>query len=355
MRDEAQPSWLDGSMSEALAGLREKSFAVAVDAHTAGEPIRTILGGYEGEMLEEDSMFGRQNWLKENGDELRTRTMLEPRGHAAMFGAIVMEPTRDEADVGVLFPYPAGFADMCGHGSIGVATVLTELGLLPVEEGDNEVVLDTPAGLVTTVVHYHEGVAESVDLFGTPSYYFDSVKVDLKGIGELEVDVSFGGNFFGIVTVDQIGHSIHPDNIPALNDIAHRIMKKVNETDEVRFVHPETGELPLERIRFVEGEDGLKNIVIHEGAVIDRSPCGTGTCSQIAWENHRGAIDQGTRKPYQSVIGTRFYGEVAEERIEDGHEVIIPKVTGSSYITGLNYFLASNGDPLVDGFSVTPT
>ncbi len=354
MREEDQPSWLSGSVSEALAELREKSFAVAVDAHTAGEPIRTIIGGYNQEMLEVDSMLGRQKWLKENADELRTRTMLEPRGHAAMFGAIVMEPTRDEADVGVLFPYPAGFADMCGHGSIGVATVLTELGLLSAHEGDNEVVLDTPAGLVTTVVHFHEGVAESVELFGTPSYYLDSVTVNLEGVGEVKVDVSFGGNFFGIVTVDQIGRSIAPDDIPVLNDFAHRIMKKINAKDEVRLVHPETGELPLERIRFVDGNDGLKNIVIHEGAVIDRSPCGTGTCSQIAWENHRGAIDQGERKPYQSIIGTQFYGEVAEERIEDGNEIIIPKVTGSSYITGLNYFVASCGDPLVDGFSVTP-
>ncbi|MBS3813052.1 proline racemase family protein [Candidatus Bipolaricaulota bacterium] len=354
MREDGQTAWRPEEVSTALAGLRDEAFAVAVDAHTAGEPIRVILSGYSEQMLEADSMAARQVWLKENADEFRTRTMLEPRGHAAMFGAIVTEPTRDDADVGVLFPYPAGFADMCGHGSIGVATVLTELGLLPAQEGKNEIVLDTPAGLVTTVVHYQGGVADRVDLFGTPSYFVDSVTVSLEGEDDVRVDVSFGGNFFGIVTVDQVDLSITPENISLLNDFAHRIMKKINAREDLRYVHPETGEVSLERIRFVEGGSGLKNIVIHEGAVIDRSPCGTGTCSQLAREYHKGDIAKGEKKTYQSVTGTEFLGEVVEEKEEGGEKIITPKVTGSSYITGVNYFVASRGDPLVNGFSVTP-
>lgn len=332
--------------------LRDKAFAVAVDAHTAGEPIRIILHGYKDEMLSKDTMLSRQNWIKENDDEFRTRTMQEPRGHAAMFGAIITEPTGDEADVGVLFPYPSAYADMCGHGSLGVATVLLELGIIDPQQGKNKVTLDTPAGLVDTVAHYEDGRVKKVDLFGTPSFFQGSTKVNLDGAEEVEVDLSFGGNFFGIVKVDQFGLSIKPEDLSKLNEIAHKIMKRINDREDMSLVHPKTGELPLERIRFVGGKEYRKNVVIHEGAVIDRSPCGTGTCSQLAWEYFQGDINLGERNDYSSIIGTEFRGEAVEEKTIDGIKTIVPKVTGSSYITGLNYFITSEGDPLIDGFRI---
>jgi len=338
-------------IKNSLKDLRKQAFAVAVDAHTAGEPIRVILKGCREELIEQGSMVNRQKWMKENKDEFRTRTMQEPRGHAAMFGAIVMEPARAEADVGVLFPYPAGYADMCGHGSIGVATVLSELGIIPTEPGSNKIVLDTPAGLVETVAHYENGGVKKVDLFGTPSFFLDTIQLDLDG-KVVEVALSFGGNYFGIVRAEEFDLSVSPEDLPRLNHYAHEILEKVNAREDVRLVHPETGELPLERIRFVEGEGGGKNVVIHEGAVIDRSPCGTGTCSQVAWEYEKGDRGLGEEKLYKSIIDTEFYGTAVKEKNFDGREAIIPKVTGESHITGLNYFVASDDDPLIDGFSI---
>lgn len=325
---------------------------MAVDAHTAGEPIRVVLKGCRDELTERGTMVARQRWMRENNDEFRTRTMQEPRGHAAMFGAIVMEPARAEADVGVLFPYPAGYADMCGHGSIGVATVLSELGIIPTEPGSNKIVLDTPAGLVETVAHYENGGVEKVDLFGTPSFFLDSIQLDLEG-KVVEVALSFGGNYFGIVRAEEFDLSVTPEDLPQLNHYAHEILEKVNAREDVQLVHPETGELPLERIRFIEGEGGDKNVVIHEGAVIDRSPCGTGTCSQVAWEYEKGDRGLGEAKVYKSIIDTEFHGTPVKGKESDGREAIIPKVTGESHITGLNYFLASDDDPLVDGFSIS--
>lgn len=339
-------------LNDALNHLKEESFALAVDGHTAGEPIRVILEGYDPAVEEQPTMVDRQRWIRENQDQLRTKTMQEPRGHAAMFGAIVMEPAEEEADVGVLFPYPAGYADMCGHGAIGVATVLSELGLLEVDEGENEITLDTPAGTVKTVAHYRDGRVEKVDLFGTPSYFFDSVEVEVPGRGEVRVELSYGGNFFGIVEVEDLGLSVTRQKLEELNSLAHKIMQEVNGRKEIKLEHPKTGRVPLERIRFVEGEEKSKNVVIHEGAVIDRSPCGTGTCSQIAWEYNSGELDLGEGKRYRSIIDTEFRGEAVEERTIDGRQVIVPKVTGSSYITGLNYFVTSPGDPLVDGFTI---
>jgi len=339
-------------VNSALEEIRSESFAAAVDAHTAGEPIRVILKGYDKELLEKPSMVERQQWMKNNEDEFRTRTMREPRGHAAMFGAIVMDPVQPEADVGVLFPYPAGYADMCGHGSIGVATVLLELDLLEAREGENEITLDTPAGLVRTVAHYEGGSVDRVDLFGTPSYFVETLEVELEEGERVEVALSFGGNFFGIVRAEELGLTVDPDRLDELNSCAHEIMNRINRREDVTLRHPETGKLPLERIRFVEGGGAEKNVVIHEGAVIDRSPCGTGTCSQLAWEHEKGELEPGEDKLYRSIIGTEFQGRVAEERKDGGRRVIIPRVTGSSYITGLNYFLASSSDPLLDGFSI---
>jgi len=345
-------SFLKDGLREIIGGLRDRSFALAVDAHTAGEPIRVILEGYDPLLEERPTMVDRQNWIRKNQDELRTRTMQEPRGHAAMFGAIVMPPARERADFGVLFPYPAGYADMCGHGAIGVATVLSELGLVEADKGRNEITLDTPAGTVKTVAHYRDGRADRVELFGTPSYFLDSVEVEIPDAGRIPVELSFGGNFFGIVKVEDLGLSVRKSQLDSLNSVAHEIMDRINDRDELELLHPETGVVPLERIRFVEGEAEQRNVVIHEGAVIDRSPCGTGTCSQIAWEhyNDKPEIDEG--KTYRSIIGTEFEGEVVEERKVNGRQAIVPKVTGSSFITGLNYFLTSPGDPLGDGFTI---
>ena len=339
-------------VDSALEEIRSESFAVAVDAHTAGEPIRVILKGCNEKLMEQSSMVERQQWMKNEEDVLRTRTMREPRGHAAMFGAIVMDPVEPEADVGVLFPYPAGYADMCGHGSIGVATVLLELDLLEAQEGKNEITLDTPAGLVSTVAHYEGGGVDRVDLFGTPSYFVETLEVELEEGERVEVALSFGGNFFGIVRAEELGLTVNPGSLDELNSYAHEIMKKINRRKDITLRHPETGNLPLERIRFVEGEGASKNVVIHEGSVIDRSPCGTGTCSQLAWEHEKGELEPGEDKLYRSIIGTEFRGRLAEEQMVDGRRTIIPRVTGSSYITGLNYFLASDSDPLLDGFSI---
>jgi proline racemase/trans-L-3-hydroxyproline dehydratase len=340
------------SINDSLDRLKDDSFAVAVDAHTAGEPIRVILNGYDPALEDQPTMVDRQRWIRKNHDELRTRTMQEPRGHSAMFGAIVIEPARGEADAGVLFPYPAGYADMCGHGAIGVATVLSELGLLEVERGENEIVLDTPAGTVKTVAYYRNGRVDEVDLFGTPSYFLEQLEIDLPEFGKVDVELSFGGNYFGIVRVEDLGLSVGRRDLDELNATAHEIMEKVNGPDGIELVHPETGEVPLERIRFVEGEGAEKNVVIHEGAVIDRSPCGTGTCSQIAWEYYTEKTDLRETKGYRSIIDTEFRGEAVRETTLNDRKAVVPKVTGSSYITGLNYFVTSSRDPLKEGFTI---
>ena len=118
----------------------------AVDSHTEGMPTRVITGGVG--VLPGDTMLERRRWFLEHSDDLRTLLMYEPRGHAAMSGAILQPPTRPDADWGVLYIEVSGCLPMCGHGTIGVATVLVETGMVEVREPETVVRLDTPAGLV---------------------------------------------------------------------------------------------------------------------------------------------------------------------------------------------------------------
>src|SRR5262245_19905579 len=136
----------------------------AVDSHTEGMPTRVITGGVG--VIPGASMAERRLHFIEHLDHLRRLLMEEPRGHAAMSGAILQPPTRPDAEHGVLFIEVSGVLPMCGHGTIGVATVLVETGLVPVVEPVTTVRLDTPAGLVIAEVDVRDGVAESVTFSG---------------------------------------------------------------------------------------------------------------------------------------------------------------------------------------------
>ena len=333
-----------------IASLRAKVSVTTVDSHTAGEPTRVIVSGLDPAINNIPTMVERQAWLEKHHDALRTSLMQEPRGHAAMFGAVLTEPISPEAAVGVIFIYPSAYADMCGHGTIGVVTTLVELGIVHPSGERTEVILDTPAGLVKTVARVEDNRVRSVDLINVPAYFLETVEAELPELGRIPVHLSYGGNFFGIVEANGVGLSVKVANLERLNSIAHRTMTKINK--QMLFNHPFTGQAKLERIRFVDGERNEMNVVIHEGGVIDRSPCGTGTCAQMAWEYASGLKPLGVSSSYYSIIKTEFSGKVLEETEFAGRKAVIPQVTGTAYITGVHDFIMSPDDPLRDGFNL---
>src|SRR5204862_5533205 len=108
----------------------------------------------------------------------------EPRGHGAMSGAILQRPTRADADWGVLFIEVSGLLPMCGHGTIGVATVLVECGMVTVTEPQTTIRLDTPAGVVEASVAVRDGHAERVSLRNVPAFVVGlDAEVDVDGFG----------------------------------------------------------------------------------------------------------------------------------------------------------------------------
>src|ERR1039457_1659939 len=116
--------------------MRSRLVFGAVDSHTEGMPTRVITSGV-GE-LPGATMAERRLYVMNQRDDLRTLLMHEPRGHSAMSGAILQSSTRPDADVGVVFIEVSGCLPMCGHGTIGTATVLVETGMVPVTERSEE-------------------------------------------------------------------------------------------------------------------------------------------------------------------------------------------------------------------------
>src|SRR5580693_4732186 len=170
----------------------------AVDSHTEGMPTRVITSGVG--VLPGATMFERMRYLETQRDDLRTLLMYEPRGHASMSGAILQPPIRPDADAGVVFIEVSGCLPMCGHGTIGTATVLVETGMVEVTEPVTLIRLDTPAGLVEASVRVRDGRAEEVTIRNVPSYlHLRDAAVHVPGLGDVLIDLAFGGNFYALL------------------------------------------------------------------------------------------------------------------------------------------------------------
>jgi proline racemase len=323
----------------------------AVDSHTEGMPTRVITGGVPA--LPGDTMLERKLRFEAERDDLRLLLMQEPRGHGAMSGAILQPPTRPDADWGVLYIEVSGCLPMCGHGTIGVATVLVETGMVEVTEPETHVRLDTPAGLVEARVRVEDGRATAVSLRNVPSFLHEAgAVVEVPELGPVTYDMAFGGNFYALVEAASIGLRPEPEQAQALIDTGRAIMGAINASAPP--VHPEDERIHgCRHVVFhepgVNGADAKAATSIHPGW-LDRSPCGTGTSARIAQLHALGAL--GTGEPFvnESVIGTRFTARVVEETTIAGRPAIVPEITGRAWITGIGQYLLDPSDPFPAGF-----
>jgi proline racemase len=325
----------------------------AVDSHTEGMPTRVVTGGVPA--IPGATMLERKLHFEEHLDDLRLLLMREPRGHGAMSGAILQPPTRPDAAWGVLFIEVSGCLPMCGHGTIGVATVLVETGLVEVTEPVTTIALDTPAGLVEARVDVRDGRAERVTLRNVPSFLAarDAV-VEVPGLGALTYDMAFGGNFYAILPAASAGVAPVPEQAAALVDVGLRIMAAIDAAD--RPVHPEDPRISgcHHVVLHAPGRDGAHARAatsIHPGW-LDRSPCGTGTSARLAQLHARGELAVGEDFVNESVIGTRFTGRVLEETTVAGRPAIVPEISGRAWITGTGTYVLDPRDPFPAGFSL---
>ncbi|MBO5155221.1 MAG: proline racemase family protein [Eubacterium sp.] len=322
-----------------------------IDSHTMGEPTRIIYDGFP--ELPGETMMDKKKYLMEHYDYLRSALMLEPRGHRDMFGALLTAPVHEEADYGVIFLDSGGCLNMCGHGSIGTASMLVETGMVPVTEPYTEVVLDAPSGIIRAKVHVVDGEAVEVSILNVPAFlYKKNLEIDTQDWGRISYDISFGGSFFALVDADAIGLSLKMENADAITRLGMELRDAINHAVEIR--HPYLDITTVDLVEFYSEHAGhhatMKNCVIFGDAQVDRSPCGTGTSAKLAALYAKGEL--GLHEPflYESITGSVFRGEAAQE-VEIGELTgIIPQITGSAYITGLNEWIIDDQDPMKYGF-----
>ncbi|GGY55052.1 proline racemase family protein [Streptomyces omiyaensis] len=332
--------------------MRTRHVYHAVDSHTEGMPTRVVTGGAG--VIPGATMAEKRLHFIEHRDSLRTLLMYEPRGHAAMSGAILQPATRPDADYGVLFIEVSGLLPMCGHGTIGVATVLVETGMVPVTEPVTTVRLDTPAGLVSADVRVEDGAARSVTLTNVPAF---SVGLDLKtevpGLGTVTYDLAYGGNFYAFVELDALGLPFDRARKQELLTAGLAIMDAINAGDD-RPVHPEDPAVSGVKHVYLAapGSDATRSrhaMAIHPGW-FDRSPCGTGTSARMAQLHARGLLPLATDFVNESFIGTEFTGRLVAETTVGGLPAVVPTVTGRAWITGTAQYFLDPTDPFPAGF-----
>jgi 4-hydroxyproline epimerase len=324
-----------------------------IDAHTCGNPVRLVAGG--GPDLQGANMSEkRQHFLREY-DWIRKGLMFEPRGHDMMSGSILYPPQNPENDVAVLFIETSGCLPMCGHGTIGTVTIALEQGLItPKVVG--QLRLETPAGLVR-VTYTREGhKIKSVKLVNVASYLeAENLTVACPDLGELQLDVAYGGNFYGIIDPQPNFPGLQHFTADKLISWSRVIRARMNE--KYSFVHPQDPTIQgLSHILWsgtpLNPASTARNAVFYGEKAIDRSPCGTGTSARMAQWYAKGLLKPGQEFIHESYIGSVFNGTIEAEVVVGGKPAILPGIEGWAMVTGLNTIFLDDEDPYVHGFQV---
>jgi proline racemase len=328
-----------------------------IDAHAAGEPLRLIVDGFPAPHGR--TMLEKREWVRKKVDHLRRALMLEPRGHADMYGAVLTEPVSPGAHAGVLFMHNEGYSTMCGHGIIAVTTIALERGLIVA--GDDAIVYDTPAGVVRARARTAGGAGraggaarvESVAFVNVPSFVLHGGLPVAIGGRQIRADVAFGGAFYAIVDAETVGLPIDAAHLPELRRAGMEIKHEIEAMKTI--AHPlDPGLQGIYGTIFTGPPNNpaadLRNVTIFADAEVDRSPCGTGTAAVMAVVEAMGLLSGTQPFVHESLIGTLFTGRVTGRTIVGDCEAIVPEIEGSAWITGEHTFLIDDDDPLKDGF-----
>ena len=330
----------------------------AVDAHACGEPGRVITGGVLD--VPGRSMFEKKAWLETHADELRLRMLREPRGYPAANCNLLLPPTIPEADAGYVIMEQVEYPPMSGTNTICVVTVLIETGMVRVTEPITRLALETPAGLIHVAAEVRNGKARKVTFRNVPAFatHLDA-QVEVPGMGTVTVDVAYGGMFYAIAEAAPLGFRLTPDEA---RDIAHVTETiKVAAREQLPVAHPENPGIAGISIAQLSGPPlgpaahRRNAVVVSTGGrsgVLDRSPCGTGTCAKMAVLHAKGALPLGEDFVHEGILGTTFTGRLLEETRVGDYAAVVPSLSGAAWITGFAQYVVDPEDPFPNGFTV---
>ena len=273
-----------------------------------------------------------------------------------MYGCLLVPPSHPEADFGVLFMHNEGYSTMCGHGIIGLVTVILEHRMFPVTEPETIVTLETPSGLVKAQARVQKGKVGVVNFQNVPSFV-DALDqtVEVPGVGLVHYDLAFGGAYYGFCRAEDLGLSLLPETSRRLADLGMQIKQAIISHRLIKHpVEPDLGFLyGIIFFRSSEKSDvDFRQVCIFAAGALDRSPTGTGVSALLALLDARGRLESGRTLTIESILGTCFTGRMLNQVVYGGVKAIIPEVEGRAYITGQHEFLIDPDDPLREGFLV---
>ncbi len=331
-----------------------RSVFQCTDAHTCGNPVRLVKSG--GPILHGDSIHEKRLHFLREYDWIRKGLMFEPRGHDMMSGSILYPPQNPAHDAAVLFIETSGCLPMCGHGTIGTVTIAIEEGLI-IPKIPGQLILEVPAGIIHVTYREENKKVKSVCLTNIPSYLAASdLAADCPDLGELKVDVAYGGNYYAIVDKQINFPGIDEVDADQLISWGRALRDDINAKYE--FIHPENNVIRgcshiLWAGDVMDPNSTARGAVIYGEKAIDRSPCGTGTSARMAQWHAKGKLKIGDHFIHESIIGSQFTGIITAETTVGKYKGIIPSIEGWARITGYNTIIIDDeDDPYAHGFQV---
>lgn len=325
-----------------------------IDMHTGGEPVRIVTGGYPA--IPPGTILAKRAWVRDNLDHLRKMLMFEPRGHYDMYGALLVEPNLPGADFAVLFMHNEGYSTMCGHAVIALGRYAVDQGLVAAREPLTTVNIECPCGMVVASVEVANRKAGAVSFESVPAFLFArNEEVDLPGCGTVVFDVAYGGAFYALADCRQFGLEFGRHPVRDFVDAATALTEKLKV--EFPLAHPVSADLAfLYGAILTDGGDGsggvpTRNVCVFADAEVDRSPTGSGVTARLAAMHAEGLIAEGEARIFESIVGSRFTGQVARTvTLADGRDGIVARVGGRAFYSGKAEYWLEEDDRLGEGF-----
>jgi len=337
-----------------MTSLPEQARLRVVDMHTAGEPVRIIEEGYP--ELEGATILARRRDALARFDHLRRMAMLEPRGHAGMYGVIPTTPSDPAADLAVLFTHQEGYSTMCGHATIAIGRWAVDSGRVAMTDGRATFGLEAPCGVVQVEVEADGGTSPLVSFISVESFASHRDRhIDVPGWGPIAYDIAFGGAYYVILPASRFGLSL------ADTPVAELVAAGVAITDAVRaavpIAHPTEPDLGFLYGAILTDDVALgmgvsSNLCIFAEGQIDRSPTGSGVTARIALAAARGEVEVGQSCEVRGISGEAFTGTLWSAHDARGQLMSRVKVAGRAYYAGRAEFVAEPGDPFAHGFEL---
>jgi len=342
-------------MSIKLEPLNRRQPLKTLDMHTAGEPLRIVRSGYP--EIPGDCMLSKRRYLQQHLDHLRKLLMLEPRGHADMYGAVLTDPVTPDGDFGVLFMHNEGYSSMCGHGILAIVTALLECGdLILLQDECRTLRIDSPAGRITA---YAKNTAQGpeVSFDSVPSYVDkENLTFNLPGIGQVRSDIAFGGAYYAFIDADELNLECSAENAVKLIDLGRRCKEAINQIYSVK--HPLSADLSFlygvifTSMNVADERSHSRHACVFADGELDRSPTGTGVSARMALlhHQHKAPLNRSIDIEGIAALPMRVYGH--SEQDFHGKSALIPRVSGRAYITGQHQFILDPSDPLSQGLFI---